>query len=545
MSRLIAKDGKLCIVGGRLVTDAGGAPCVCGDGPPPVDGTGCVMILTPCATTNPAEDLFAIAFSEFPSTTWAELSAARVIYWEGFGCFAVVGFLVLGPDEPLPDNVAFLFALQPGGSPLPTAYYDDCTEGPCGVVDPDCGVCVLPNRCLQPNPFNPDPWAIFGFGVRLCARGALMVTRVNWSHSFRFDRVTSTNQNEFEIERIANLSAESRTEFRVDNSTSANPIVHSYTAVGNFRNFNRQGSTVVTDQNQSLNLSDANITVPNYTGTYSIALNPFRNMSNTHARAVVPFSAFDAECFAPDILNAPSIPNLEWAERVFQGNYTNAWNWNLTPSPQGSCFRITGSSSVSSLATIQPLWGGATFEYTANKNSVDRRDESLGPGCVGGNWSTKTTTASVSLTESRQVFWYRDGSTLPDIRPGCPLTVLAVACDDVNDRTVVDVSGLIPLPFGVLLARDGGERCYGLLPIIQDSDAPETAVGIIQNCEDVRCGSTPEATATIRALKAAGQKAQTDGDRMLAAMGFDPEEERRKLLNGGDCGCSPQAGFYT
>ena len=40
-------------------------------------------------------------------------------------------------------------------------------------------------------------------------------------------------------------------------------------------------------------------------------------------------------------------------------------------------------------------------------------------------------------------------------------------------------------------------------------------------------------------------ESMTDGDRMLAAMGFDPEEERRKLLNGGDCGCSPQAGFYT
>jgi hypothetical protein len=33
-------------------------------------------------------------------------------------------------------------------------------------------------------------------------------------------------------------------------------------------------------------------------------------------------------------------------------------------------------------------------------------------------------------------------------------------------------------------------------------------------------------------------------DDMLDAMGFDPDEERRKLLNGGDCGCSPSSWMY-
>ncbi len=35
MAKLIVKNGRLCIVGSRLVTDADGAPCVCGGGGPP------------------------------------------------------------------------------------------------------------------------------------------------------------------------------------------------------------------------------------------------------------------------------------------------------------------------------------------------------------------------------------------------------------------------------------------------------------------------------------------------------------------------------
>lgn len=40
MAKVITKNGKVCTVGGRIITDADGAPCVCGDVPPD-DTWGC------------------------------------------------------------------------------------------------------------------------------------------------------------------------------------------------------------------------------------------------------------------------------------------------------------------------------------------------------------------------------------------------------------------------------------------------------------------------------------------------------------------------
>ena len=103
---------------------------------------------------------------------------------------------------------------------------------------------------------------------------------------------------------------------------------------------------------------------------------------------------------------------------------------------------------------------------------------------------------------------------------------------------------------------DAGDRCTGVFryrPTNTPHPGPATqgAVHVTGTpCslpDQVQCRTCPVDGDPVDPIRNPNSNpaGMTDGDRMLAAMGFDPEEERRKLLNGGDCGCSPQAGFYT
>lgn len=544
MAKLIVKDGRLCIVNGRLVTDADGAPCVC-DEPPPVNPIGCVLILTPCNTTDPAGDLWLLEFGCIDEALWPQLAAARVIYWAGVGCYAVVGYLQLEDGEEPPNSIPFLFVDNIAGCPDPTAFLDSCLDAPCGISQPICENCILPNRCIT-STIAVDPWRNFyGVEIRVCAQRAILLSRLTWESSVVMRRVVPIAPQLNTInETIASASATSRTVFQAVGVNSFNITEHAFQRSGTHRRFEQAiNGVVIEDQTINLARTETLTTAPKSTALASVAVNPF-SIGDWDTGSPVGIGG-NARYEPPPGTPGPSPVGriVGWAQRTLNGNDAPvSWSWNTTTS--GSCFRTIGSSSVSESATIQPLWGGATYSFQTAYESERRKDNSLGPGCPGVQEVIDTDVQSSRITESRQVLWLRAGSTLPDIRDGCPLTVLVVNCNDLNDRSAIDATGLVPLPDVVLLDRPGGPVCYLVLPIIVE-EAPEVPVGFAGSCGTAPCAQEPPPPGG-----GSGGGDSPDGgeigeprgvagltrDEILDAMGFDPEEELRRVRAGGCCG---------
>jgi len=537
VTKLIVKDRRLCIVNGRLVSDGDGAPCVC-DTLPPVDPAGCFLLVTPCVTTDPARDVFLVSFQAFRESVWPLLATARVLDFGVIpGCYAVVGYILIGEDEPLPD-IPFLFADFIGLLPDPS-FYDSCLDSPCGVSQPLCLDCILPNRCIVSG--LSDPWRqFFGLDVRVCAQRALLVARTSWQYSVVRTRDVPTAPELNTIsETIGSATANSRTVFTAGFGNSFSVTEHDFQRTGTYRRFVQIVNNVVTEDSlTNLARTETLATQFKSAALESVSTSPF-TIGTWTANSPVPIggvSRFEPRPGTPG--PSPSNRVVGWRQRLADGNDDAvSWSWNATT--PGSCFREVGSSSVSEFATIQPLWGGATYSVRTRYSNDRRKDNSLGPGCPNVQQVIDIEEEATDLTESRQVLWLRAGATLPDLRPGCPLTVLVVNCNDLSDRSAIDASGLVPLPGVAILERPSGPTCYVILPIIVDEPV-EVPIGFASACGSSPCSDSPppggggsaEDDPVVRPRGVAG----LTNDEILDAMGFDPEEELRRVRAGGCCG---------
>jgi len=536
VAKLIVKDRRLCIVNGRLVSDGDGAPCVC-DTLPPVDPAGCFLLVTPCVTTDPARDVFLVSFQAFRESVWPLLATARVLDFGVIpGCYAVVGYILIGEDEPLPD-IPFLFADFIGLLPDPS-FYDSCLDSPCGVTQPRCENCLSPNRCVTKGGLARDAWEqYFGFNANqltLCAVGALLVTRYTGRAVRNSERqVPSDSSFDTLVEVEHNITANSRTVFGVNaNGRMAIIDQHSYSINGFIRRFGTRDGEVIEDTNETINDSQNLQSQFKNCALSNVSTSPFaiggitRSIAGIEARYEPP---------PPSPPPSPSDRIRGWSGRLQSGSDSASWSWNLVE----GCFRRNGSSSVSETATIQPLWGGATYSVRTRYQDDRRKDNSLGPGCPGVQQVIDTEDWSYDVTESRQVLWLKSGTALPDLRPGCPLTVLVVNCNDLSDRSAIDASGLVPLPGVAILERPSGPTCYVIMPIIVDEPV-EVPIGFASACGSSPCSDSPppggggsaEDDPVVRPRGVAG----LTNDEILDAMGFDPEEELRRVRAGGCCG---------
>jgi hypothetical protein len=584
VSRLIVKDGRLCIVGGRLVTSEGGAPCVCDE--PPI-GESCWVQLIPCVCPTPA------------TVRWASrglLVAAdgilHPVYRFGSTCYRVGGSYA--GDRP--DGTVL--------TQYPDAFYDDCSDAACGEPPP-FGGCPCPPGTVQ------FTYATCNADARYyCTR--YLLTRVNW-------RLTLDVTNRFSCSPGSYRTAR-RTSTRSAEGWAVLDLVT---------------GTVVSSRVTVSIVGTAEVQIP---GSPTCAL---RTVSINYLRTL---TEADTGLFGAPL----------WFN--YDGNGSPAGTFHQPTFTHGPIVPVSGDVTDPDEQTAENLtntavYGAACASGSANTaNGTLTWDHLFGESVVVTSATetrsrTGPTGDTGTLTSEYTARWFFVDTANPDVDAlleECPEAALAIACDDPADRATVATAGLDPLPFGVLLPRPDGLRCYRLTSLIGPGD-PEVPVGTFDGCDDPAClppppsgqfrvatrcrdtgvaagypktvvveinpnippsnssviltDFTPNALcpasaicttvvhyrltetedpgpATPRAVIVAGSPCgsndsrvcqscpqqgeggrpvtrpvaespgMTEGDRMLAAMGFDPEEERRKLLNGGDCGCSPQAGFY-
>lgn len=136
MSRLIVKNGRRCVVGGRLVTNAGGAPCVCGGEPP---SESCLDQLLRCGCNDPAQAIYA------SSSIFDSLPEGHEVVSLGGNCWRRVA--------RFSGQVPSVLRYDPAIHGEVDGSYPNCYTTPCELVTCDClppGVSIAGVEC-NPN----------------------------------------------------------------------------------------------------------------------------------------------------------------------------------------------------------------------------------------------------------------------------------------------------------------------------------------------------------------------------------------------------------